>query len=471
VVDEAALQLPEGTGEVPVSLQYRPESAGLQQLTARVTPLDDEATVQNNSQTTSVRVLDTRRQVLLLGAAPSPSFAAVRRILAGDADTRLTTRIPRQDGSFYGGPLPDTLSDTDVVVCAGFPSAAVPSAATERIASLIEAGTPAIFMLDHRTDTDAWSEYFGAALPARPSGSTAFTEAPLQPAGSAAQHPVFRIEGVDPGLLTEMPPLSVPNEPWRPSSDATVLAATATATDDARPALVVRRRAGRRSAALLATDVWRWRTLPPSLQTADPLLPGLLSNLLRWAATQDSEQQVRVRPVASTFEGGEHVELSGDVYDESMAPLSDATVEVTLTDSTGETTEYAMTRQGNGRYSLDAGALPSGTYRYRAEATRQGTAIGTDQGQFSVGQLRVEYQNPRADPVLMRRIAARSGGRAYRSDAVDQLPADLAAASSFRAETVTRTAETPLRHMAFFLVLILLLLGGEWMLRKQKGLA
>ena len=470
-IDETTVQLPEGTGEIPVSLQYRPSSVGLQQLTARVTPLEDEATTQNNTQSTSLRVLETKRQVLLLGAAPSPTFASVRRILANDADTRLTVRVPRQDGAFYGGPLPDTLSNTDVVVLAGFPSEAVAPAPIERVASLIEDGTPAIFMLDHQTDVGAWAEQFGSALPARPPSGTALTEAPLQVTGPAAQHPVFRIEGVEPSLLTELPPLSVPAEAWRPSPDATVLAATAAPSEASRPALVVRRRAGRRSAAVLATDTWRWRTLPPSLQTADPLWPGLLSNLLRWVATQDTERQVRVQPVASTFEGGERIELTGEVYDASMAPLSDAAVEVTLTDSTGESTTYGMSRRGNGRYALEAGPLPSGTYRYRAEATRQGTTIGTDQGQFSVGQLRVEYQDPRANPVLMRRIAARSGGQAYRASDVDRLPADLAASSSFTAETVTQTTDTPLRRMILFLVLILLLLGGEWMLRKQKGLA
>ncbi|MFB6273189.1 MAG: hypothetical protein ABEL51_09880 [Salinibacter sp.] len=472
-LDRQQVRLPTGTGEVSVDLTFRPEAAGLQRLTVRATPLADEATTRNNAQTFSLRVLESKRRVLLLGAAPSPNFTALRRVYARNADTKVTARVPISDGSFLGGELPEDLSSFDAVVCAGFPSAAVPTDVVERIAGLIDDGTPALFFLDRQTDVSAWSQHFGSALPATPGASgSGFVKAPFRPVESERQHPIFRIENADLSLFERLPPLRVSAVNWTPSPDARVLAtAVRPSTSASEPLLVVRRRAGQRTGALLGTGVWRWALLPASLEPADPLWPGLASNLLRWVTTETDDSPVRVRPTTPTFDGGEPVSFTGQVYNESMQPVPDATVEVTVTDSSGTDYPYTMEPLGQGRYTLDAGTLPEGTYRYEATAQRKGEKLGTDQGTFSVAPLRLEYQSPRADPVLMRQIATQSGGTAYTPETVDQLPDDLARRSSFSSEVVQQSTEAELWRSLFFLVAILLLLAGEWTLRKYLGLS
>jgi hypothetical protein len=472
LLDQTDVTLPTGTAELPVTLRYRPETAGLKQLRVRVSSVPGEATTRNNTRTVSQRVLDSKRRVLLLGAAPSPSFAALRRVLDRDANTTLTARVPRRDGAFYGGPLPDSLSDYDVVVCAGFPSDAVPEAAVERVAETLAENTPALFFVDRQTDLAAWRQHFAGVLPARPDAARLrFAEAAFSPVEAERSHPVFQIEGADVDLFERLPPLAVPATAWAPTPDATVLAeGRRPSLSRSDPLLVVRRRAGQRTAALLGTDTWRWATLSADLQEADPLWPGLVSNLLRWVATQNDDRQVRVRPTTASFEGDEPVTFTGQVYDGSMTPVADATVDVTITDSTGTEYPHSMTPLGNGRYDLRIGALPEGTYRYEAVARQSDRTLGRDQGQFSVGALRLEYQQTRANPVLMRQVAARSGGRAYGADDAASLPADLAASGSFAATSVTRTTEAELWRTSVFLAVILGLLAAEWTLRKRFGL-
>ncbi len=473
VLDTAEVPLPSGTAEQAIDLSFVPETAGLTQLTVRASPVPNEATTQNNTRTVSIRVLESERRVLLLGAAPSPNFTALRRVLKRDANTTVTARIPQADGSFYGGPLPDSLDQFDVVVSAGFPSSAVPDEATQRIATLLENGTPALFALDRQTDVAAWTNHFAEALPTTPpdEASTGFTEASVSPVASEQNHPIFQIDGADVDLIERLPPLSVPSSAWTPSPDARVLAEAARPSlSRSDPVLVVRQRAGQRTAALLATGTWRWATLASDLSAADPLWPGLVSNLVRWVTTETDDRQVRVRPVTTTFEGDAPVELTGQVYDESMTPVSDARVSVTVTDSAGTEYPHTMEPLGNGRYELDVGSLPEGTYRYEATARRDDASLGSDRGDFSVGALRLEYQDTRADPTLMRRIAARSGGTDYTSDTAPQLVSDLQNSSSFSPTTTTRSTEAELWRTSLFLILILLLLAAEWTLRKRFGL-
>ena len=472
VLDQTDVTLPNGTAELPVNLSYRPERAGLKQLTVRASAVTGEATTRNNVRTVSQRVLETKRQVLLLGAAPSPSYAALRRVLERDANTTVTARVPQRNGSFYGGALPDTLSQFDVVICAGFPSDAVPQTATKRVAATLEERTPALFFLDQQTDIRAWQRYFSGVLPVQSdAGNLSFTEASFSPVEAERSHPVFQIDGADVSLFERLPPLSVPSTAWTPTPDATVLAqANRPSLSRSDPLLVVRRRAGQRTAALLGTGTWRWATLSADLKAADPLWPGLVSNLLRWVATQNDDRQVRVRPATATFEGDAPVTFTGQVYDGSMTPVSEATVDVTITDSTGTEYPHSMTPLGNGRYDLTVGSLPEGTYRYEAVARQSNRTLGRDQGQFSVGALRLEYQQTRANPVLMRQIAARSGGRAYTEPGIASFTDDLAASSTFSATTVTNTTEAELWRTSLFLAVILVLLAAEWTLRKRFGL-
>jgi len=471
-LDRSEVRLPTGTGEVSADLTFEPTEAGLQQLTVRATTLSGEVTTRNNVQTVSLRVLESKRQVLLLGAAPSPSLAAIRRVYERNADTKVTARVPTQDGSFIGGSLPEDLSTFDVVVCAGFPSAPVPDDVVERVATQIEDDTPALFFLDRQTDLSAWSEHFASVLPATPgAANTGFTDASFTVVESERQHPVFRLEDADVSLFDRVPPLRASDINWTPTPDARVLAtATQPSPSASAPLLVVRSRAGLRTAAVLGTGVWRWALLPSGLEPAAPLWPGLASNLLRWVSTEADDSPVRVRPVASTFDGGEPVSFTGQVYNESMQPVSDATVEVTVTDSGGTEYPYTMEPVGQGRYTLDVGTLPEGSYRYEAAARLEGTKVGTDQGEFSVAPLRLEYQAPRADAVLMRQLAARSGGTAYTPETAQQLPADLADRASFSSEVVQQTSEAELWRTSLFLIAILVLLAGEWTLRKLFGL-
>jgi hypothetical protein len=187
-------------------------------------------------------------------------------------------------------------------------------------------------------------------------------------------------------------------------------------------------------------------------------------------ATQSDDRQVRVRPVSPTFEGDQPVEFTGQVYDQSMTPVSKAQVSITITDSSGTEYPHSMEPLGNGRYGLNVGTLPEGTYRYSAAAQLEQSTLGRDRGQFSVGALRLEYQQTRANPVLMRQIAARSGGRAYTADDASALPSDLSASSTFTPNVVTSVTEAELWRTSLFLAAILVLLAAEWTLRKRFGL-
>ncbi len=473
-LDRATVTLPDGTAEVPVDLTYAPAEPGLQRLTVAVTRLDGEATYRNNTQGLTVRVLETKRRVLLLGGTPSPSLAAARRILEADRNADVTARVPRPGGGFYGGAaLPDSLAAFDVFVLAGFPGPAASDALVAQVAEAAAArDVPLVALLGRQTDLARLKAAFGDLLPATPDRlRPAFAEGRFVVTPAGERHPVFDVAGAPVRGWGRLPPVQVNQSRWTPTPDAEVLASVevrGVALGD--PALVVRRRSGRRTALLLGAGTWRWANLPADLQDAAPLWPGLLANLVQWATTRVDDRPVRVTPTQPAFAGGEAVGFTGQVYDESLNPVPDASVEVTVTAPDGARYSYGMEAVGQGRYTLDVGTLPEGTYRYAATATRDEATLGADRGQFSVGALTLEFRETRADVDLLRRLAQRSGGAFLPPDAADEVPARLASAGAFEPVAVQQERTTKLWHEALFLAAALALLAAEWALRKRYGL-
>jgi hypothetical protein len=464
--------LPTGTAEVPVDLSYTPAETGLQRLTARVTQIDGEVTYRNNERAITVRVLESRRRVLLLGAAPSPTVGAVRRLLVQNEDAEVAPFVPKQGGGFYQGELPDDLSSFDVIVLVGFPSAAVPSATVERVAQAAADDMPLVFILDRQTDLQALRQYFGNVLPVQPERvRSTFVEATLVPTERSLRHPIFEIPDMQSDLWRQLPPLQYNESRWVASPDARVLATTRVRGVELNdPLLSIRERTGQRTAALLGADSWRWANLPEDLQAVAPVWPTLLGNTVEWVTTREDDRRVRVEPIRETFAGTEGVSFTGQVYNESMNPVNDATVEINVQAPDGARYPYTMNAVGNGRYVLDIGTLPAGRYTYTADATREGTALGTDQGQFAVGSLTLEFRATRANAALMQQLAQRSGGRAFAPDQASDLPIRLASSESFAPAVVQNERDRELWHMSWFLVAIITLLAAEWALRKRRGM-
>lgn len=472
VVSSARATLPEGSTEITLDLSVTPESEGLHTYTVAVSRLPGEITHRNNQETFTVRVLRSKRRVLLLGAAPGPDVASIDHLLSSDQTFELTSRVLKSSGTYYHGSFPSSLDEYDIIVLAGYPGRAATSRDIETVREAAEAGTPLFFLLTRNTHIPLVDEHFADVLPIRPEQiRTGSLEAIFSPTASGLSHPILDISGAAPEMWRRLPPLVYNQTRWRASPDADVLAVTeirGVELDD--PMLVIRRRSRNRTAALLGAGTWRWQNVPEDLAQVEHLWPSLFSNTVQWLTARSDDRPVRVVPVRDLFGGDEGVQLSGQVYDESLNPVNRASVEVRITAPDGTVSPYVMHPIGNGRYTLDAGTFPEGTYRYHASATLEGQELGTDDGTFAVGTLTLEFKETRANAPLMRQIAQRSGGGFLEDGRAETFTDRLSASGVFSSAFVEHESEMELRRRYIFLALIIFFLAAEWFVRKRSGM-
>ena len=462
------LTLPEG--ESTVSLSFIPQNEGLFQYTVTTTVLENEASIENNRSMFTVRVLRRSQKICLIAAAPHPDVTAMRSILARSEGREIDSFVQMAAGQFYEGPLPDSLDEYDSIVLVGFPGTEVDEASLSAVVHAAETGTPLLFLLTRQTDLARLRRVFANVLPALPAeGFMMYDEASLRPTDAGFRDPLLSFPEA---LWERLPPLTATTGHWEVAPDSRVLAqANVRGINLGEPLLVIRSRAGYRTAAVLGSGTWRWLNLADDPEDVPRIWPDLVENLMQWLTTPEDDRTVRVAPVSLTFDGSEPIDFSGQVYDESLNPVPDAVVTLELTAPDGAQYPYTMANRGSGLFDLRIESLPEGVYTYAAEAIRMNASLGTDNGTLTVGSLGLEQRVTRSDGALMRQIAYRSGGQFFADTALTELPDALASDSLFTASTLVQAREFNLSHTPWMLGLLVLLLSAEWVIRKRSGLA
>ena len=456
--------------QATVTFTYEPKQSGLHRLHVYVDPVSGEFLDSNNGESAVVRVLERRRRILLLGAAPEPDLANLQRLLAQNADLEVTTHVQRDNRRFYGGPLPDSLEAFDLIILAGYPGREANTADLERIAAAAKR-VPLRFLLSPQTDLRRLNALAGV-LPVRPDQILpGHVNVAFQLRPEARVHAVFDLPGGIPDALEQLPPLRMTLTTWAVAPDARVLAIARSADGASSiPLLVVQERGGHRRAALLGSGTWRWSSLPEAFDELRVFWEALLDNMVQWLTAPVEDQYVRIRPERDMFGEDEPVRLLGEVYDERLAPISDATVTVDVWDADSTRYPFRMEPSGNGRYQLEINNLPRGLYRYRGEARRGMELLGHDTGYFAVGATTLEYKTPWADWNLLRQLARRTGGRFLTLSEAPTLATTLQQAGLLTPLETQVQAEWRPRMTWQPLVLIILLLTVEWVLRKRFGI-
>jgi hypothetical protein len=490
-----SVDFPEGSEIAEVRFLPALAADGVHRLTVRLTPIAGEATVENNAQSFAMKVLPKRIEVLLLFGHPEHDLAFLGRALGAEEGLRVDAWFLDASGRLRKGagerPPPaaglteETLFRYDLVLI-GSPTAALfLRAAGPLLAAYLERREGALIVLPGEQGYRTLPRELWPLLPASPppERGAALIAGPIGTALSleGEGHPLVRLSpDAEPNrsLWRTLPPLSGAAALGAPRADALVLAVgrAGHADDGARPArggdiplLVVSRHPGGRVLLVAGRGLWRWEFQTWGAGRSGEAPTRLWGNAVRWLVSRGEFQRVEVRPEAPSFRRGERVRFFARVLDESFRPIDDAAVRVTLSRD-GDSTFAADVALGAagapGEYRGAAAGLVPGLYRFRGVATRQGLALGGDEGEVVVSERSPEFEETTMDEPTLRAMADVSGGR-YVSLA-DYRPGALELELAERSRSVRR--EIPLWNHPLLYLCVVGVFVSEWWLRKRRDL-
>ena len=469
-------------GRATSDFVWTPQNDGIRTLSARIAPVQGEHTVANNTLKEHVEVRSDQRTIVVFAGAPSPDVAFIKSVLTRDPSVKVTTFIQKQGATFYEGNPPPTVFDGAVAcILIGFPTGSSPEDVVKRIAARCEKGLALCFIPSKDVAYNRLAA-FDNVLPFRVATSRP-VEMLVTPDVSegATSDPLLKVQGDggDATLWNTLPPI------WRTETfvnaqpGAVTLSRIRTNNVPINQPLLMKREAGEtRSIALLGYGLYRWKLLGegPMQARGEPtndVFGSFISNCISWLSVRQDERRVRIRATRTRFAAGEPVAFSGSVLDESFAPVTNASVKVSVTESgkVGHSvTEWGLSEIGGGRYSVEVGPLSEGEYSTVGTATLNGVVVGTDKSKFSVGALGLEEAATSMNYELLNTMSQRTGGVFAPASNWQSVVEALKKDPRLREVAFTSERDVVLWHLPWLLVIAIGAFTLEWVLRKRRGL-
>ena len=224
-----------------------------------------------------------------------------------------------------------------------------------------------------------------------------------------------------------------------------------------------------RSLALCTDATWRWRFHSDrDGGLAERAYARLWSNMLRWLVQDPADARVKVVPRATQVELGDPVEVDLTALQANYQPAAGAHLSLQLCRDAVQPCEVQKLVTGDsGLVTTRFAALAEGTYRLSASATLGLQPLGLGSGVFAVQRRSPELTQSPPRPALLAALAQHSGGAA--------LPLEEGAWRALRLATpeavsVDENVRYPLWDNAWALGLGVVLLAGDWLLRRRRGL-
>ncbi|MBK8038782.1 MAG: hypothetical protein IPK22_16875 [Verrucomicrobiaceae bacterium] len=242
--------------------------------------------------------------------------------------------------------------------------------------------------------------------------------------------------------------------------------ATVSDAQNSYPAIVVQRFGEGRVGGMLIGDLWRW-----GLHDDDSHkdMDRLWRQLMRWLVVDVADAVGFTAEIDAADR--ERVKLAVRVKDRAFKANSDAIVKIEVTQPDGTKSQLFAepSLKEPGLFETDFFASKPGNYRATAmvEEAEKRTPLGTKAVGWTHDPLAVEFAKLEPNRDLMKRLAEDTGGKMIALPDIETLPEML---KNIRVP-VEVTLATPLWHTPWVFAAILLLLLGEWALRRKGGMA
>lgn len=431
-----------------VTLNVQASEKGLCKYEVRLSIVDGERSVENNRQTMYVDIIDGRRKVAIVGNASHPDLSALKQ--AVENNPNYEARVFLAD-DFQNAKNRIQDSNYSLVILHNLPSDK--NAIPKEVETL-----PQVFVIGMQTDFPRFNAlHAGLEIVSKVNKSSEVT------AVYNDRFSFFIFDADDGAALEMLPPLDAPFGEARTSASLQSLLSARLGNIDTRQPLVAATAQGLTHRVFVwGEGLWKWRLGDYMNNGSHDHFNRLVSQIVNFTAVTDHRNRFVVE-TNRLYSDNDNITVTAQLYNDAYEMFN--TPEATFTlkgDSVSG--DFSFSRQGDG-YVLSLGRLPEGLYRYNAKTFYNGETF-TVEGSFAVESLHLEQANLTANHTLLRTISAITGGEMYYPDQLSTLSSQLL---SLKPVIYTHIRFSELLGLPWVLLLIILLLGGEWVLRKYHG--
>ncbi len=433
------------------------DDQGIQKYDIQIETRPEEYNTKNNRSSVFVEVVEGKKKILCVAAAPHPDIKALREVITRNSNYEFILHIPdvsQQQASVL------TPENIDLAIFHQSPD--LRGKTTRIFQDFIKSKSSIFIILGQQSDLQQLARH---NLPIRFESIPRDYDEVTPVINSSITN--FSLSAEASTAFSSFPPVSVHfGKMQTAASDSPILFQRVGNITTDKPLLVLGTQDTKKIGLMLGEGMWRWRLNEYDRTENTVFFDELFGKLFQFLSTTDDKRKFRSYPVLQEFSDTEAVVFETQVYNDIFEPVYGNTVEIIITNEAGQRTNYSyVISPGNIRYQI--GGLKEGVYRFRSRTLLNGKNEEV-RGEFAVIERQAELQNLTADFDLLRKLSANTGGKFYQVSQAEALKSFL---QNTAATSVIHSEETydSLINLKWIFWLLLILISAEWGLRKFYG--
>lgn len=422
---------------------------GFQRYTIMLQHKSGEYTFDNNRQTCYIEILDNKNLICLLSDAPHPDIAAIRSVLEEDRQSTIATGLTTD----Y------TLPKERPNLVVWYENGNKPNAALFK--SLREKKIPVLLILGPTASSTVARSYdLGLTVP----GGTQQEDVQASVSGGFSAFS-FSTQFTD--ALQYYPPLRTRFGNYALPANAEVMLTQRLGNIQKKtPLFYVAQKENVRMGVLLGEGLWRWKIKEFSQRKDIAGFREFVQKTVQYLVVRQNTEPLRVT-LPKRFNVTEDVEVKAEFYNEAMELITTPEIVLTLVSPQKKKSSIDFSPLSN-FYKANAGQLSPGTYSWTVTATHNGKKYQKS-GEFVVEDISVEQAETRSDFSVLNQLSGQSGGTFRPLKNADQLLDEIAKRGDITTLQYADSGYTALIDEKWLFVLLILIFGLEWFLRRWWG--
>jgi len=232
------------------------------------------------------------------------------------------------------------------------------------------------------------------------------------------------------------------------------------------PVLFFGKKLNMKYAVVYGEGWWKWRLADYQQHQSHLLFNELVQSITHYLIVQKEESSL-VIDCPKRINKNDVLKIRAEFYNESYQLITDPTIKFSLKDSKGKEQKNSFLPNGN-HYDLTLGRLIPGIYNWKATA-RHNNKNYTKSGSFLVEDVFIEDLTSHADFSVLRAVSDKSNGKFYELSKVKGLYEDLLKRDDITSVQYEDKSYKSFIEYILLLIIMFLLLGTEWFLRRWYG--
>ena len=452
VVSELPIKITDDNFEQDFSFRITANDKGAERYTILIDGVDSETNIENNVKDFVVKVIESKKKILIIANSPHPDISAIIKSLEGSLLYDVNYKLAEENV--------EDLQSYDLVILHQLPSR------KHNIADLYtkfdNLGLPILTIVGAQTDVKNFNK------------SNTSMQIQTRINSYEETSPIFNEKFVNfiltdesKNFFNDLPPLISNFADYKLNSKSDILLFQKIKNiETQKPLVVFTDNSGRKDGFITGEGIWKWRLIDYNRNKSFDIFDAFINKTVQFLTANIKNEPFIVENKLQ-YKADENIKLFAKLYNKSFELVNATDVNLEIKNSDGDLFTYVFDKFYD-TYKVDIGKLPKGDYSYTAR-TKLGENKYIKSSNFSVIETDKESINTVANFDLLRHVSTKFNGKYYSVKEIGKLVKEIENNKDITSVAYTQTYLSDIINNVWFFILLVSLATIEWVMRKFLG--